>query len=138
MRIRDIARVEVGARSYVVSAELNGAPAAMLMVYRAPGANALETVDAVRAELERLAARFPADLAYHLVYDATRYVRATIEEILLTLALTFAIVVAVTYVFLQNWRAALVPSVAIPVSLIGAFAVLLALGFSANTITCSR
>jgi len=135
VRIRDIAPVELGARSYAVRAEFNGAPAAMLMVYRAPGANAVETVDAVRAELERLAARFPADLAYHVVYDATRYVRATIVEILLTLALTFAIVVAVTYLFLQDWRAALVPSVTIPVSLIGAFAVLLALGFSANTIT---
>lgn len=135
VRLRDIARVELGAQTYAARAEFNNQPAAMLVVYQSPGGNALDTADAVLAELARLAERFPEDLSYRVVYDATRFVRATIEEILTTLLLAFGIVVIVTYIFLQEWRATLIPGVTIPVSLIGAFAVLLALGFSANTIT---
>jgi hydrophobe/amphiphile efflux-1 (HAE1) family protein len=135
VRLRDIARVELGAQTYAAQAEFNNRPAAMLAIYQSPGGNALDTANAVHAELARLAERFPEDLSYRAVYDATRFVRATIEEILTTLFLTFVIVVIVTYVFLQEWRATLIPGVTIPVSLIGAFAVLFALGFSVNTMT---
>ncbi len=135
VRLRDIAEIELGAQSYTSSAAFNGAPSITLSIDQSAGANALETVAAVNAELERLAGRFPPDLEYHVIRDATRFVRATIREIIVTLFITFVIVVAVTFVFLQDWRATLIPSLTIPVSLIGTFAVLLALGYSANTIT---
>ncbi|WP_119679391.1 efflux RND transporter permease subunit [Indioceanicola profundi] len=135
VRIRDIGRVELGAQSYQAQADFNGVPTTMLQISQSPGANALETADQVAAELQRLEATFPQGLEYAVVYDATRFVRATVEEIILTLLITFAIVVAVTYIFLQSWRATLVPALTIPVSLIGTLAVLLAAGYSANTVS---
>jgi len=114
---------------------LNGQPAAALAIYQSPGANALDVATAVEAELERLATRFPDDLAYKVVYDTTRYVETTIEEVVTTLFVAFLLVVFVTYLFLQDWRATLIPALAIPVSLIGTFAALLAMGYSANTIS---
>jgi len=135
VRISDIGRVELGAQSYDSFASLNGKPAATLVLYQAPGANALQVADAVRAELQRLSQRFPPDLKYAVLFDTTRFVSATIHEILLTLGITFLIVVAVVFIFLQDWRATLVPTFAVPVSLIGVFPVLYIFGFSANTVT---
>ncbi len=135
VRIRDVADVELGAQTYSSAAQLNGQPSATLVVYQSPDANALEVATAVREEIDRLAQRFPAGLEHAVVFDTTRFVSATIHEIVLTLAITFLLVVGVTYLFLQDWRSTLVPTLAIPVSLIGTFAVLLVLGYSANTIT---
>ncbi len=135
VRISDIARVELGARSYGTKSILNGAPTLGMAVYRSSEANALDTMKEVRAKLKHLAQRQPSDVQYQIVYDTTKYVSAAIHEIELTLFITFLLVVGVTFLFLQDWRATLVPTVAIPVSLIGTFAVLFALGFNANTIS---
>lgn len=135
VRLADIGRVELGAKSYGHQSTLNGRPAATIAVYRTTNANALATMQAVRAELERLQAKMPAGVDYRIILDTTRYVSAAVREIVFTLALTALLVVAVVFIFLQDWRATLVPAVAIPVSLIGTFAVLLALGYSANTIS---
>ncbi|UKJ76753.1 efflux RND transporter permease subunit [Azospirillum brasilense] len=135
VRLGDIGRVELGAQSYGSTAKLDGDPAATLVVYQSPDANALDVAKAVRAELDRLSGRFPEGLDYAVVFDTTSFVSATIEEIVLTLGITFLLVVVVIYVFLQDWRATLIPTLAIPVSIIGVFAVLLVLGYSANTIT---
>ncbi|GAB5468606.1 MAG: multidrug efflux RND transporter permease subunit [Rhodospirillales bacterium] len=135
VRVRDLGRVELGAQSYVSTSELNGKPAATLAIYQAPGANALAVADGVKAELDVLASRFPEGLEYKVVYDSTLFVEASISEIIMTLALTGVIVLIVTYIFLQDWRATLIPALTIPVSLVGTFAVLLMLGYSANTIS---
>ena len=135
VRVRDIARVELGAQTYASVSQLNGKPSATMAIYQSPGSNALGVAQAVEAELEALKDRFPEDVAYEVIYDSTDFVRATIHEIVYTLALTGVIVLAVVFIFLQDWRATLIPALTIPVSLIGVFAVLLALGFSANTVT---
>jgi len=135
VRVRDIARVELAARTYSHQSALNGKPAATLAVYRSAGANALDTMKAVRAELKKLGQRMPSDIRYQIILDTTKYVSAAIHEIILTLALTALLVILVVFVFLQDWRATLIPAVTIPVSLIGTFGVLLALGYSANTIS---
>jgi hydrophobe/amphiphile efflux-1 (HAE1) family protein len=135
VRWRGVARAELGAQTYAARALLRGHPSAMLAVYQAPDANAIETGDAVQRELRALSESFPAGLEYHVVYDATQFVRATVREIIVTLLIAFVVVVAVTYVFLQQWRATLIPALTIPVSLVGTFVVLLAAGYSANTIT---
>jgi hydrophobe/amphiphile efflux-1 (HAE1) family protein len=135
VRVGDIGTVELGAQTYSSHSSLNGQPAATLVVYQAADANALNVAQSVEAELERLSQRFPEGLDYAVVFDTTRFVDATIEEIVLTLGITFLLVVAVTYLFLQDWRSTLIPTLAIPVSLIGVFAVLLAAGYSANTVT---
>ncbi|MCK0195304.1 multidrug efflux RND transporter permease subunit [Ancylobacter sp. 6x-1] len=135
VRLRDVARVEIGAQSYDTRSTLNGQPSATVMIHQSSDANALAVARAVRAELEVLAARFPDDVSYRIVFDTTTFLTETIREILVTLAITFVLVVAVTYLFLQNWRATLIPTLTIPVSLIGGFAVLYLLGYSANTIT---
>ncbi len=135
VRIKDIARVELGAKSYSTRSILNGGPAVTLAVYGSPSANALATMQKVKAELELLAKSQPTGVQYQPIYDSTRYIAAAIHEMIWTLFLTFLLVVAVTFVFLQDWRATLVPTVTIPVSLIGTFAVLLTLGYNANTIS---
>ncbi|MFH2128163.1 MAG: efflux RND transporter permease subunit, partial [Pseudomonadota bacterium] len=135
VRVKDVARVELGANSYTRSSTLNGSPALAMGVYQTTGANALQTVERVREEMKRLTKRFPKDLEYEFTYDTTRYVSAAISEIVTTLMITFLLVVAVTYLFLQDWRATLIPSLTIPVSLIGTIALLLAMGNSINTIT---
>jgi HAE1 family hydrophobic/amphiphilic exporter-1 len=106
-----------------------------MAIYLSPGANAVATAKAISSALERLAQRFPADMRHQIVFDSTTFVNATIAEVLRTLAEAFVLVVLVVFLFLGSWRATLVPLIAVPVSLIGAFAVLLALGYSANTIT---
>ncbi len=135
LRLKDVARVELGAHSYASKSIFDGAPAVNMAIYRTSGANALETVKRVESEIKRLSQSFPKGMRYQLSYDTTRYVQAAISDIILTLLITFLLVVGVTYLFLQDWRATLIPTLTIPVSLVGSFAVLLALGFSANTIT---
>jgi len=135
VRLRDVARVELGSQSYSSYSKLNGKPAAAFAIYQSPNANALAVANAVRDELETLKSRFPGDLTYEVVYDSTAFVSATIHEIIETLVITGIIVLFVVYVFLQDLRATLIPAFTIPVSLIGTFAILLALGYSANTIS---
>ena len=135
VRLRDVARIELGARNYSSSARFGGRETAMLQINQAPGANAIQTANAVLAELERLSPRFPPGLEYQVVYDATRFVRASLSLIIRILVEAFLIVLAVTFLFLQDWRATLVSALAIPVSMLGAMAVLLAFGYSINTIS---
>ncbi len=135
VRIGDIASVELGGETYSRSAFLNGRPCISMALYRTIGANALETMDEVIKELKRLEQSMPEDVQYKIIMDSTKYVRASIHEIIITLVLTALLVIFVIYLFLQNWRATLIPSAAVPVSIIGAFAVLLASGYSANTIS---
>ncbi|MGI9288431.1 MAG: efflux RND transporter permease subunit [Pseudomonadales bacterium] len=135
LRLGDVARIELGSQSYATAARLNGKPTAMFAVYQLPDANALEVAAGVAAELERLAERFPDDMAYTLVKDGTSFIEASLQELVVTLFIALALVILVVYVFLQDWRATLIPALAIPVSLIGTFAVFSALGFSINTIT---
>jgi hydrophobe/amphiphile efflux-1 (HAE1) family protein len=135
VRVRDVARVELGGKTYATDSTINGRPNLAIGIYRSSDANALETMNAVRARLDELAQVMPEDMEYMVMYDTTRYVSAAIHEIIWTLSLTFILVLFVNYLFLQDWRATLVPTVTIPVSLIGTFAVLLAMGYSANTIS---
>lgn len=135
VRIRDIGRIELGAQTYDVRAQLNGADTAFVVIYQAPGANALAVANGVKAELDRLSQRFPEDISYVITYDTTAFVAATIDEIIHTLWITFLLVVLVVFMFLQDWRATLVPMLTIPVSLVGVFAILLIAGISANTIS---
>ncbi|KQY11531.1 efflux RND transporter permease subunit [Rhizobium sp. Root482] len=135
VRLRDVARVELGAQSYDTTSTLNGLPSATLVVYQSSDANALSVSNAVVSELETLSQQFPDDIAYTVVFDTTSFVKETIREIFITLAVTFALVVAVVFAFLQDWRATVIPTLTIPVSLIGGFAILFVLGYSANTIT---
>jgi hydrophobe/amphiphile efflux-1 (HAE1) family protein len=135
VRISDVATVELGAQDYNSSSLLDAKPTATLVVSQSPDANALQVAQEVRGALQTLSKQFPQGLSYSILFDTTRFVTATIEEILITLAITFLIVVAVIYLFLQDWRATIIPMVAVPVSLIGVFAVLYVVGYSANTIT---
>ena len=135
VRLRDVARVELGSQVYNAVSKLNNHPAAMVAVYQSPGANALTVADAVHARLATLSQRFPPDVEYKVLYDTTAAVRASVREVVQTLFITFVLVVAVTFLFLADWRSTLIPTLAIPVSLIGAYAALYALGFSANMIT---
>ena len=135
VRLEDIARLELGSETYALSARLNGMPGPGLAVYQLPGANALEVAENVRAELAALSQRFPDDLEYKVVYDTTLFISETVREVAVTLFMAVALVVFVVYVFLQDWRATLVPAIAIPVSLIGTFGILLVLGFTLNTIS---
>ena len=135
VRLRDVARVELGSQVYNAVSKLNNRPAAMVAVYQSPGANALTVADAVHARLATLSQRFPPDVEYKVLYDTTAAVRASVREVVQTLFITFVLVVAVTFLFLADWRSTLIPTLAIPVSLIGAYAALYALGFSANMIT---
>ncbi|HAT1568922.1 TPA: efflux RND transporter permease subunit [Kluyvera cryocrescens] len=135
VRLSDVANIELGARSYNSSAQLNGVDSAYMGIYPTPTANALQVASAVRAELTRLQTRFPADLKWEVKFDTTRFVSATIKEIGTSLALTLLAVVAVVSLFLQSLRATLIVALAIPVSLVGTFAVLYVLGYSANTLS---
>ena len=135
VRVRDIARVELGSKNYGTHSIINGQTCLGMGVYRSSDANALNTMKAVRAELKHLAKRMPEDVQYKIIYDTTKYVSAAIDEIVLTLGIVCVLVIGVVFIFLQDWRATLIPAVTIPVSLIGTFAVLLALGYNANTIS---
>ncbi|WP_312035970.1 efflux RND transporter permease subunit [Billgrantia desiderata] len=135
LRLGDVARAELGSQNYAFSATYNGQDAVPMGIYLQPGANALETATAVREALEDLSSRFPEGLSYTVPYDTTEFVEISIREVFITLLVAVALVVAVTFVFLQHWRATLIPVAAIPVSLIGTFAGMLAFGFSVNLLT---
>jgi hydrophobe/amphiphile efflux-1 (HAE1) family protein len=135
LRIKDVAQVEIGAQNMDSESRIDGQAAVPLGIYLAPGANAVSTAKAVQETLSRLSERFPPGLTYLVHYDSTTFVSDTIREVLKTLGEAFVLVVIVVFLFLGNLRATLIPAIAVPVSLIGAFAVLLALGYSANTVS---
>lgn len=135
VRISDVARVELGANYYNASGRFSGNPATVLAIYQAPGANALAVADGVKSELERLARAFPDDVIYEVPFDSTRFVEQSLNDVVTTLMQTFVLVIAVVFIFLGSVRATIIPAVAIPVSLIGTFAFLLAFGMSLNTIS---
>src|SRR3979490_2479013 len=135
LRVRDVARVEIGAQNLDSESRIDGRPGVPIGIYLAPGANAVTTAKAVQATLQKLSGRFPAGLTYLVQYDSTTFVTDTITEVLKTLGEAFVLVVIVVFLFLGNMRASITPAIAVPVSLIGAFAVLLALGYSANTVS---
>lgn len=134
-RVRDVARVELGAKSYSMFSKFNGKPATVLGVYQLPGSNAIEVAEGVEATMERLAESFPDDVEYVVAYDSTKIIRASMAEVVETLFITLILVIFTVFVFLQDWRATLVPVATIPVSLIGTFAVMLLLGFTINQLT---
>ncbi len=135
IRVKDVARVDLGAQNSDNFSRLDGKPAVAIGIYLAPGANAVDTAAAVNATLAKVGKRFPEGLKTKVVYDSTTFVRDTISEVLKTLGEAFVLVVIVVFLFLGNLRATLIPAVAVPVSLIGTFAVLLVLGYSANTVS---
>jgi len=135
VRVRDVARIELGSKTYDSRGRFNGEPSVVLAIYQLPEANALDVADEVIAEMDRLSAQFPDDMEYHIAYDTTRFVRASIEEVVITLLIAVLLVIMVVFIFIQDWRSTIIPSIAIPVSLIGTFGGLLALGYSLNMIT---
>jgi multidrug efflux pump len=135
IRIRDLGRVELAANTYSLRSLLNNKEAAAIAVFQAPGSNALALSNDVRAAMERIKPGFPPGMDYAIVYDPTRFVQTSIEEVVITLFEAVALVVLVVIVFLQTWRASLIPLLAVPVSIVGTFAFLLLLGYSINTLT---
>ncbi len=135
VRLKQIAKVDEGQESYSHAAEFDASSSIPMMINLASGANAVETMKLIRAELERLSQFFPEDMAYEFSVDTTDFINASIKEVVETLLLTFLLVILVCYVFLQDWRATLVPAATIPVSLLATFAVMLAMGYSINTFT---
>jgi multidrug efflux pump len=135
VKLRDIAKVELGASQYSGNSYFNGKSSVALAIYRRDDANALDVIDAAKVKVEELSQYFPEGMNYTVAYDPTKFVRATIREIVFTLVLTMMLVIFITYVFLQDWRATLIPSITIPVSLIGTFIFLRILGYSANVLT---
>ena len=135
LTLKDVARIELGAQSYNVRSALNGKPGVALGVFLQSGANALDTAKSIKAKMEELKQRFPEGLQYSIPYDTSEFVKATIEEVFKTLAEALILVVAVVFLFLQSWRATLIPIIAVPISLIGTFAGLYLLGFTINLLT---
>lgn len=134
-RLADVARIELGSETYSGDSTFNGKPSIAMAIYRNDDANANSVVAEANATLKELSKRFPKGVNYLMGYDPTEYIRTTMKEIIETLIITFILVVAITYIFLQDWRATLIPSAAIPVSLIGTFVFLVPLGFSMNVLT---
>ncbi|NBC48039.1 MAG: multidrug efflux RND transporter permease subunit [Gammaproteobacteria bacterium] len=134
IRVRDVARVELGAQGYSANGRLNGQPSVVIAVYQTPDANALATADGIKTTLSELSERFPDDLDYAILYDTTNFIAASIAEVQETLYIAVVLVVLVVFIFLGDWRSTLIPGIAIPVSLIGTFALLAAFGFTLNTI----
>lgn len=135
VRLRDVARIEVGAETYQFSSRLNGRETAAIAVQLAPGANALATATGVRAKLDELAAYFPSGVAYDIPYDTAPFVKVSIEKVVQTLFEAMALVFLVMWLFLQNLRYTLIPSIVVPIALMGTFAVMYAAGFSINVLT---
>jgi hydrophobe/amphiphile efflux-1 (HAE1) family protein len=135
LRLRDVARLELGAQSYEQQATLDGKTAVGIRIFLAPGANALDVADAVKAKVAALSKRFPAGVDYEIPFDTTRFVKASITEVEHTLFEAGILVVLVVFLFLGSWRATLIPMLAVPVSLIGTFAGLWLFGFGINTLT---
>ena len=135
LRLKDVARIELGAQTYSLAGRYNGRPSAILACYQLPGSNAVDAANRLRARVAELSKRFPADLAYTVSLDTTAAVTAGMREIVHTLLEALALVVVVVYIFLQGWRATLIPLLAVPVSLIGTLIVFPILGFSINTLS---
>ncbi|MGE4157868.1 MAG: efflux RND transporter permease subunit [Planctomycetota bacterium] len=135
VRLKDVARVELGPQSYDLVGRLNGKPTALVLIYLQVGANALTTMDGVRAEMEAAERDLPTGVSWRIPFDTTTFVSESITEVIHTLLEAVILVVAVVFIFLQSWRATLIPLLAVPVAIIGTFAGMLALGFSINTLT---
>src|SRR6185503_3438803 len=135
VRLKDVARIELGALNYQQTSRINGRPGAIIAVFQVPGSNALEVAGGVKKTIAELKGRFPADLDYVVSLDTTLPVTEGIREIVQTLVEAMILVILVVFLFLQNWRATLIPAIAVPVSLIGTFAVFPLLGFSINTLS---
>jgi len=135
VRLKDVARVELGSQDYTVSGRLNGKPSAIIAVYQLPGSNAVDAAAAVKKLMAEMKSRFPADIDYAVALDTTRSVVQGMKEIVLTLVIAIALVILVVYLFLQGWRATLIPLLAVPVSLVGTFALFPLFGFSVNTLS---
>lgn len=134
-RLRDVARIEMGADAYALRSLLDGESAVALQIIQSPGANALDVAQAVRATVKRLEGNFPAGLSSRIAYDPTVFVRASLESVVTTLLEAILLVVIVVVVFLRSWRASLIPLLAVPVSLVGTFAIMYLMGFSLNTLS---
>ncbi|MGE7368522.1 efflux RND transporter permease subunit [Neorhizobium sp. NPDC001467] len=134
-RLRDVARIELGAADYTLRSLLDGQPAVAIPVLQAPGSNSIEIADTVRATMDELQKAMPEGVKYEIVYDTTEFVRSSIEKVIDTLLEAVALVVLVVIVFLQTWRASIIPLIAVPVSVIGTFAVMYMFGFSVNALT---
>lgn len=135
VRLKDVAKIEMGAETYDVSSTLNNRPSIMILVYQRSSANGIEISKACRATLDRLARQFPPGMACEVKYDSTNFIRMSIRDVVQTLVIAILLVAGVVYLFLQSWRMALVPALAIPVSIVGTFAAMKLLGFSINLVT---
>ena len=135
VRLKDVARVELGAESYITRSYLGKSSSVVIMMTMRPGANSLETADRVLAEMETIAKDFPADLEYKVLYNPTDYIAQSIDEVFLTLLIAMVLVILVILAFLQSWRTAIIPVIAIPISLIGTFGLMLAFGYSLNMLS---
>ena len=135
VRLRDVARVELGSQQYNQSCTLDGRPSVALSIFQLPGSNALRTADGVYAKMKELKKRFPEGLDYRIVYDTTPFIRESINEVFKTLRDAVILVAIVVLAFLQNWRAAVIPLIAVPVAIVGTFPVMAALGFSLNNLS---
>ncbi|HEY2894700.1 MAG TPA: efflux RND transporter permease subunit, partial [Pirellulales bacterium] len=135
VRLRDVARIELGAQGYDQTCRLNGQPSVALSIYQLPGSNALEIAGLVRSKMQELKARFPEGVDYAIVYDTTPFITESISEVFKALRDAVVLVAIVVLVFLQNWRSAIIPLIAVPVAIVGTFAVMAAMGFSLNNFT---
>ena len=135
IRLKDVAKIELGAQSYDLEGRFKGKPTTFILTFLSPGANALDTVRRIRHEMDELQKGFPSGMAYDIPYDTTKFIEVSIKEVVKTLGEAMVLVILVVYLFLQSWRATIIPAVAVPVSLIGTFAGMSALGFSINTLT---
>lgn len=135
LKLGDVARIELGTQQYVVDTKLNGTPMVPIMIYLQPGANALATMNAVKARMDELKGTFPAGIDYAVPYDTTKFINVSVDEVIKTFVEAIILVIIVVFVFLQNWRATLIPIIAVPISIIGTFAGMYVLGFSINMLT---
>lgn len=135
VRLKDVARVDLGGEQYSNLSFMNGVPSSTVVVFQSPGSNALQVADEVRALMKEMRRNFPAGLEYKILWDLSDFVRASIHEVVKTLLEAFVLVFIVVFIFLQNWRATLIPAITIPVSIVGTFAVMSLMGFSINMVT---
>lgn len=135
LRLKDVARLDLGSESYGVESRYNGAISTVMGIYLTPDANALATADAVKAKVNELSNNFPEGITHSFIFDNTKFITVSIKEVIKTLVEALILVIIIVYVFLQNWRATLIPSIAVPVSIIGTFAGMYAMGFSINILT---
>lgn len=135
LRLRDVARIDLGSASYSVVSQLNGKPTAAIAIYQQPGSNSLDVSNGVKTRMTELAQNFPAGIQYNVTLDTTDVIHASIDEVMVTFLETTLLVVLVIFLFLQNWRAVIIPCITIPVSLIGTLAIIALFGFSINTLT---